>query len=333
DSQGNKKDSLITYYPYGEQRLNWDIPSSILNLPSSHLYTDQIKDPETDLYYYNARYYDSRIGLFISADTAQGANRYAYANNNPVMFIDPSGHDSWWSGGGDWWPGGAGGAGGGGGISLGNYPGMSLVDLYIRSGFQWTRGTYTLPPGFPEEWYEENLPDWNGVLGTIPGTDTPYTICMNEQFLLMKYRPDLSNQIGDQIVGSAFVDSYQSAAALGGLTMAGGLHVIKKLKQQGYRRAEMARGPLKPGELLTKEGPLAEGELAMGGAGYYINEDPARGYHNVVKLDENGRVIRIWTSEQEFAKEMGYPGVEIGRERLVNHGFNRIHSLVYYEGE
>ncbi|MBM3282900.1 hypothetical protein FJY90_01475, partial [Candidatus Gottesmanbacteria bacterium] len=89
--------SLLTYFPYGNQRPGWDLPTanSQQSTPTNHLYTDQIKDPETDLYYYNARYYDPRIGLFISADTAGGKlNRYAYAGGNPIMYNDPTGHDS-----------------------------------------------------------------------------------------------------------------------------------------------------------------------------------------------------------------------------------------------
>jgi RHS repeat-associated protein len=54
----------------------------------------------TGLYFYNARYYDAEIGRFISADTIvpdpsnpQTLNRYSYCLNNPLRYIDPSGHD------------------------------------------------------------------------------------------------------------------------------------------------------------------------------------------------------------------------------------------------
>jgi len=50
--------------------------------------------------FYNARYYSPLLGRFISADTIvpgagnpQQFNRYAYTNNNPLKYIDPSGHD------------------------------------------------------------------------------------------------------------------------------------------------------------------------------------------------------------------------------------------------
>jgi RHS repeat-associated protein len=62
-------------------------------------YTGQEKDSETGLYFYNARYYDARLGRFIQADTivpdplrSQGLNRYAYVLNNPLRYTDPTGH-------------------------------------------------------------------------------------------------------------------------------------------------------------------------------------------------------------------------------------------------
>lgn len=58
-------------------------------------------DSDLQLYYLQTRYYDSVTGKFISADsyisTGQGVlghNMFAYCNNNPVMYIDPSG-ESW----------------------------------------------------------------------------------------------------------------------------------------------------------------------------------------------------------------------------------------------
>jgi len=63
------------------------------------------------LMFYNARMYDPALGRFTSADSvipggAQGLDRYAYVNNSPVNFTDPSGHcytssGVWLSGGGD----------------------------------------------------------------------------------------------------------------------------------------------------------------------------------------------------------------------------------------
>ncbi len=51
------------------------------------------------LMFYNARWYDPSLGRFAQADSivpggVQGWDRYAYTNNNPVRYVDPSGHES-----------------------------------------------------------------------------------------------------------------------------------------------------------------------------------------------------------------------------------------------
>ena len=78
------------YYPYGSTIPSLSQEESI---PTERRFTGQIKDASTELYFYNARYYNPHTGRFISADTVQGPNRYAYCANNPIKFIDPSGHE------------------------------------------------------------------------------------------------------------------------------------------------------------------------------------------------------------------------------------------------
>jgi RHS repeat-associated protein len=55
-------------------------------------------DPESDLYHYRARYYDSATGQFISADpigfAAGDGNLYRYVGNAPTNATDPSGMES-----------------------------------------------------------------------------------------------------------------------------------------------------------------------------------------------------------------------------------------------
>lgn len=44
------------------------------------------------LYYFNARWYDAQLGRFITEDPEKdGTNWYAYVNNNPLTFVDPTG--------------------------------------------------------------------------------------------------------------------------------------------------------------------------------------------------------------------------------------------------
>ena len=56
-------------------------------------------DSETKLYYLQSRYYNPEWRRFINADTIVinnllGTNVFAYCNNNPVLNIDPSGHEA-----------------------------------------------------------------------------------------------------------------------------------------------------------------------------------------------------------------------------------------------
>jgi len=58
----------------------------------------QYFDAETGLYYNMARYYDPRIGRYISSDPiglAGGLNTYVAVRNNPLRYIDPSGLLEW----------------------------------------------------------------------------------------------------------------------------------------------------------------------------------------------------------------------------------------------
>jgi RHS repeat-associated protein len=59
-------------------------------------------DRETGLFYAKARFYDPEIGRFLSQDSFLGdvneppsLHRYFYANDNPLLFVDPTGNFSW----------------------------------------------------------------------------------------------------------------------------------------------------------------------------------------------------------------------------------------------
>ncbi|MCI0558151.1 MAG: RHS repeat-associated core domain-containing protein, partial [Nitrososphaera sp.] len=86
------KISEMRYKPWGETRYE------LGNLPTDYQYTGQRNNEEIGLYYYGARWYDTTLGRFAQADTnipahqgAQGWDRYAYVNNNPIQFTDSSG--------------------------------------------------------------------------------------------------------------------------------------------------------------------------------------------------------------------------------------------------
>jgi len=59
-------------------------------------YTGKKYEPATGLYYFNQRYYDPRIGRFLTEDPAgQAFNPYLYAANNPLVYVDPDGLWGW----------------------------------------------------------------------------------------------------------------------------------------------------------------------------------------------------------------------------------------------
>jgi RHS repeat-associated protein len=92
-------EELADYYPYGEVRL--DEKSGTFS--EQRKYAGQELDVDTGLSYMNARYYSGKTGRFISQDPMalfspekllgdpQSLNSYAYARNNPLKYIDPTG--------------------------------------------------------------------------------------------------------------------------------------------------------------------------------------------------------------------------------------------------
>ena len=78
------------YYPFGDIRQGGS---------ERYSFTGKEKDKATDLYYFEARYYKHGYRHFTQPDTIipnnynpQTLNRYAYVVNNPLRYIDPTGH-------------------------------------------------------------------------------------------------------------------------------------------------------------------------------------------------------------------------------------------------
>ncbi len=87
------------YDAFGEAKLTQG------QLASPFTYTARELDSATGLYYYRARYYDARLGRFLSTDAAPARltqpstwNLYAYVQNRPTHLVDPSGAEgeSYW---------------------------------------------------------------------------------------------------------------------------------------------------------------------------------------------------------------------------------------------
>jgi RHS repeat-associated protein len=81
------------YDPYGNLRYTAG------TIGTDKGYTGQFADTVTGLDYYNARWYNPVIGMFLSPDSvqgnSQGLNPYAYVLGNPETMNDPTGHWGW----------------------------------------------------------------------------------------------------------------------------------------------------------------------------------------------------------------------------------------------
>lgn len=94
DEQGN----LLwrqSYLPFGKK-----IESNTVAASHGLAFTGHVQDQDTGLLYMQARYYDPRIGRFLSQDPVGfvtvnpiSFNRYAYGNNNPYKYTDPDGRE------------------------------------------------------------------------------------------------------------------------------------------------------------------------------------------------------------------------------------------------
>jgi RHS repeat-associated protein len=84
------------FLPFGEE---WNPPASA---KEKKLFTGHERDAETGLDYFGARYYRAYLGRFTTVDplgssarrdNPQTFNRYSYALNNPLKWVDPTGMD------------------------------------------------------------------------------------------------------------------------------------------------------------------------------------------------------------------------------------------------
>lgn len=92
-------DETMDYAPFGSPVL--DI-TTVGGRSEKHKYTGHIEDTNVGLSYMGARYYDGKLGRFLSQDPVfrdlgfdladpQSMNSYAYARNNPMVMVDKDG--------------------------------------------------------------------------------------------------------------------------------------------------------------------------------------------------------------------------------------------------
>ena len=81
------------FFAFGETRFTTG------TMYTDKLYTGQREITGLGIYHYGARFYSPKLGRFLSADTIvpgyanpQNLNRFSYVTNNPLRYIDPTGH-------------------------------------------------------------------------------------------------------------------------------------------------------------------------------------------------------------------------------------------------
>src|SRR5215472_15509797 len=92
---------ILDYYPYGSTRVNQQFGTTF---NEGKQCVARYQDPETNLNYLQARYYDSSKSEFLSEDPVflgdpkqqvltdpQSLNSYSYANDNPINRSDANG--------------------------------------------------------------------------------------------------------------------------------------------------------------------------------------------------------------------------------------------------
>ncbi|HPP62404.1 MAG TPA: RHS repeat-associated core domain-containing protein [Anaerolineales bacterium] len=94
NANGAKTASAL-YKAFGETRY------TLGSLNTDYKFTGQREEASLGIYFFNARWFDGSLGRFLSPDTivptstqgTQAWDRYAFVNNNPVRYNDPTGHE------------------------------------------------------------------------------------------------------------------------------------------------------------------------------------------------------------------------------------------------
>jgi len=98
DDDTQKATNTYNYNAYGEDtNLNNGgtvVPkTNTFNINDNpYKYSGYYLDEESGMYYLQARYYSPELMRFISRDTYDLSNRYAYGDGDPISNVDPSGH-------------------------------------------------------------------------------------------------------------------------------------------------------------------------------------------------------------------------------------------------
>ena len=85
---------FFTYNPWGEEMHQYN--ANTFGFASLYRFNAKEEDGETGLHYYGARYYQSKLSLWLSVDAMSfkgpAITPYAFSHNNAVMLVDPDGN-------------------------------------------------------------------------------------------------------------------------------------------------------------------------------------------------------------------------------------------------
>lgn len=93
------------FYPYGHEVLHVsEVPAFVNTCPQNYKFTGKERDSESGLDNFGARYDSSQYGRWMSPDLvnvtenrmekpSSTLNKYVYAANNPLQYVDPDGSD------------------------------------------------------------------------------------------------------------------------------------------------------------------------------------------------------------------------------------------------
>ena len=253
--------SELRYKPWGETRY------SSGTTPTNYKYTGQREESSFGLYFYNARWYDSSLGRFAQADSivpggVQGLDRYAYVNNSPIQYTDPSGHMA--DDGDD------------GGIAC--YPGelacQFAIDDYEQTPPEfesptsgWHTGTSTTIDAFIGQYYYEQTDHlFNWKTGTFYTTTTTGT---------GTYVGGINGASVEKYFGLTFVhgiplsaDSEKIAGLLTGpnfdFSGDAGTDLLPEIEWSAGQGLSIDQNPNTGGPAFTTAGPMYANELKVG---------------------------------------------------------------------
>jgi len=85
---------FFTYNPWGEEMHQYN--ANTFGFASPYRFNSKEKDEESGLHYYGARYYQSKLSVWMSVDPLahKTLEPYVFTGNNPIMLVDPDGRNT-----------------------------------------------------------------------------------------------------------------------------------------------------------------------------------------------------------------------------------------------